>query len=168
MRMRAVLSILGRLVVLVLLVAFALPVVTSPAQAQTGSRKVFQISMVSYMFTPSLITVNRGDTVVLQFSNDDPDRRNHSIASRLFMRIEPKATGAVLPMRASPAASSGRKPSPISIAPEIATGVPKPAAPSMNAPKLNAIRSAWMRRSSLSPAIVRFTISNWPVRTVTS
>lgn len=93
MRMRALLGILGRLVVLVLLVALALPVVTSPAQAQIGSRKVFQISMVSYMFTPSLITVNRGDTVVLQFSNDDPDRRNHSIASRLFMRIEPKASG---------------------------------------------------------------------------
>jgi len=93
MSMRAVLGVLGGLVILMLLVALVLPVVTSPAQAQTGSRKVFQISMVSYMFTPSLITVNRGDTVVLQFSNDDPDRRNHSIASRLFMRVEPKAAG---------------------------------------------------------------------------
>ena len=41
----------------------------------------------------------------------------------------PKATGAVLPISARPAACSGRKPRPISIAAEIATGVPKPAAP---------------------------------------
>ena len=54
---------------------------------------------------------------------------------------EPKATGAVLPMSASLAASSGLKPSPISRAPEIATGAPKPAAPSMKAPNENAIRS---------------------------
>jgi hypothetical protein len=80
----------------------------------------------------------------------------------------PKATGAVLPMSARPAASRGRKPRPMSMAPEIATGVPKPAAPSMNAPKLKAMSRAWMRRSSPSPAIVRFTTSNWPVVTVTS
>lgn len=49
--------------------------------------------MTSYAFTPALITVNRGDTVVLQVSNDDAERRNHSIAARLFMQVEPKATG---------------------------------------------------------------------------
>ena len=43
---------------------------------------------------------------------------------------------------------------PISIAAEIATGVPKPAAPSMNAPKLKAMRSACTRRSSARPATV--------------
>jgi plastocyanin len=79
---------------LLLLAALILPVVTTPVRAQqTGQRKVFQISAVSYKFTPSLITVNQGDTVVLQFSNDDQDRRNHSIAARLFMRIEATATG---------------------------------------------------------------------------
>ena len=54
----------------------------------------------------------------------------------------PNATGAVLPMRASFAASSGLNPKPMSIAPEIATGAPKPAQPSMNAPKQNAMSSA--------------------------
>ena len=57
------------------------------------------------------------------------------------MPSAPKATGAVLPMSASFAASNGRKPRPIISAPLIATGVPNPAAPSMNAPKLKAINS---------------------------
>ena len=87
MRMRVVLA------ALVLAAVLVLPVLTAPAQAQSGARRVFQISMVSFKFTPSLITVNRGDTVVLQFTNEDPDSRNHSIASRLFMQIEPKASG---------------------------------------------------------------------------
>ena len=80
----------------------------------------------------------------------------------------PNATGAVLPINDSPAAGSGLNPRPISIAAEIATGVPKPAAPSMNAPKLKAISSAWMRRSSASPAIECLTISKVPVTTVMS
>jgi hypothetical protein len=48
----------------------------------------------------------------------------------------PNATGAVLAISASPAASNGRNPAPIISAAEMATGVPKPAAPSRNAPKL--------------------------------
>ncbi len=78
---------------LLLLAALILPVLTAPVHAQTGPRKVIQITAVSYKFTPALITVNQGDTVVLQFSNDDPDRRNHSIAARLFTRIEATPTG---------------------------------------------------------------------------
>src|SRR3989337_3555099 len=81
------------LTALLLFASLIVPVVTAPAQAQTGGRKVIQVSMVSYKFTPSLITVNQGDTVVLQFSNDDPDRRFHSIAMRLFTRIQVTATG---------------------------------------------------------------------------
>src|SRR4051812_30503953 len=54
----------------------------------------------------------------------------------------PKATGEVLASSANPAAYSGEKPSPIISAAEMATGVPKPAAPSMNVPKENAISSA--------------------------
>lgn len=57
------------------------PSFTAPAAAQ-GSTKVIRISMVSFQFTPSLITVNQGDTVVLQLVNEDPDRRNHSFAAR--------------------------------------------------------------------------------------
>ena len=80
----------------------------------------------------------------------------------------PYATGAVLPMRARPAAGRGLKPRPMSIAAEIATGVPNPAAPSMNAPNANAMSSTWMRRSPARPAIVSFTTSNFPVLTVMS
>jgi hypothetical protein len=80
----------------------------------------------------------------------------------------PKATGAVFPMRARPAAASGLKPSPMSIAAEMATGVPKPAAPSMKAPKAKPMSSTWMRRSAAIPAMVSFTTSNFPVLTVMS
>ncbi len=80
----------------------------------------------------------------------------------------PNATGAVLPTRARPAAGSGRKPRPISMAAEMATGVPNPAAPSMNAPKLKAISNNCSRRSLARCAIESLRISNWPVSTVMS
>jgi len=48
-------------------------------------------------------------------------------------------------------------------APAIATGAPKPAAPSMNAPKQNATISSCRRRSAVMPATDSFMISNWPV-----
>ena len=50
---------------------------------------------------------------------------------------------------------------------EIATGAPNPAAPSRNAPKLNAMSSAWSRRSSVSEAMDCLITSNCPVPTVT-
>ena len=80
----------------------------------------------------------------------------------------PNATGAVLPISDSPAAGNGRKPSPISMAAQIATGVPNPAEPSRKAPKQNAINRTWMRRSDAIPAIESLTSSNWPVLTVRS
>jgi hypothetical protein len=43
----------------------------------------------------------------------------------------------------------------MSIAPQIATGVPKPEAPSMKAPKLKPISSSWIRRSAARSAMVR-------------
>ena len=45
--------------------------------------------------------------------------------------MAPKATGAVLAMSAMPAPHSGVKPSPTNMAAAMATGVPKPAVPSM-------------------------------------
>jgi hypothetical protein len=80
----------------------------------------------------------------------------------------PYATGAVLPMSARPAAGSGLNPRPMSMAALMATGVPNPAAPSMNAPNENPMSSTWMRRSEARPAMVSFTTSNFPVRTVMS
>ncbi len=54
------------------------------------------------------------------------------------MPSDPNATGAVLAMSASAAAMIGSKPSPASIDAVIATGAPKPAMPSMSAPKQKA------------------------------
>src|SRR5450432_900021 len=51
----------------------------------------------------------------------------------------PNATGDVLAINARPAAYKGEKPRPIISAALMATGVPKPAAPSMNVPKEKAI-----------------------------
>ena len=65
----------------------------------------------------------------------------------------PKATGAVLAIRQRPAAESGEKPSPISMAAVTATGVPKPAAPSKKAPKQKAMNRTCIRRSSEMPRI---------------
>ncbi|MNL35303.1 hypothetical protein D3C87_1573280 [compost metagenome] len=65
------------------------------------------------------------------------------------MPSAPKATGAVLAISARPEAANGEKPRPIRIAPVTATGVPKPAAPSKNAPKQKAISSNCRRRSSV-------------------
>ena len=48
----------------------------------------------------------------------------------------------------------------------MATGVPKPAAPSTKLPKENAINSACILRSGEIAATECFTISNCPVRTV--
>ncbi len=85
---------------------------------------------------------------------------------RIGVPMAPKATGAVLAMSVRDAASFGAKPSPISSAAEMATGVPNPAAPSMKAPNENAMSSAWMRRSEERRAIARFTVSKVPDSTV--
>ena len=55
------------------------------------------------------------------------------------MAIEPNATGAVLPISDSATAFSGWKPSASSITEVMATGVPKPARPSISAPKEKAM-----------------------------
>jgi hypothetical protein len=78
----------------------------------------------------------------------------------------PNATGAVLAISARPDAYSGGKPAPIMSAAEIATGVPNPAAPSMNAPKLNAMSIACTRRSGDSAITECLIFSNSPVSTV--
>jgi hypothetical protein len=67
----------------------------------------------------------------------------------------PNATGAVFAINDSADASSGGKPSPISIAPVTATGVPNPAAPSKKAPNANAMSSSCSRRSAVIPAMAR-------------
>ena len=79
--------------------------------------------------------------------------------------IAPQATGEVFAIRLRAAAWNGRNPRPIMNAPAIATGAPKPAAPSMNAPKQKATSRTCNRRSAVIPATDCFMISNWPVNT---
>ena len=78
----------------------------------------------------------------------------------------PKATGAVLAMSERPAAASGEKPRPIRIAPVTATGVPKPEAPSKNAPNAKAISSSCSRRSGVMSPIDCCMMANQPRSTV--
>ena len=80
--------------------------------------------------------------------------------------IAPNATGAVLATSASAAAFSGLKPSAISITDVTATGVPKPASASSNAPNENAMMMAWIRWSSLTWQNERRSTSKCPVSTV--
>ena len=85
---------------------------------------------------------------------------------RIGVAIAPKATGAVLATSASAAAFIGLKPSAINITEVTATGVPKPASASSSAPNENAIRTAWMRWSSLTRLNERRSTSKCPVSTV--
>ncbi len=72
------------------------------------------------------------------------------------MAIAPKATGAVSATSATAAARTGLIPSPTSMIPQIATGVPKPASASSSAPKQNAITTTCTRRSSEMALNARF------------
>ena len=81
--------------------------------------------------------------------------------------IDPNATGAVFASKQTLAAKNGGKPRPASMAAAIATGVPKPAAPSMNAPKAKAINRACMLRLLVTLPSESLMMSNLPVSTVT-
>lgn len=83
----------GMLIAAVLALVLAIPA-GLPVRAQ-GNRKVIQITVVSYKFTPDLFTVNQGDTVVIQLSNEDPDKRNHSLAARWLVGKQVTVRGQV-------------------------------------------------------------------------
>jgi len=72
-----------------------------------------------------------------------------SAATIMGIPIAPNATGAVLASRQILAAYMGTKPKPTSIAVVMATGVPKPAVPSIKAPKAKAIKIACNLLSSV-------------------
>ena len=82
------------------------------------------------------------------------------------MPIDPNATGAVLASSASTAALIGSNPRLARIAAEMATGAPKPAMPSMRAPKQNATSNAWTRRSPVSRVSDRRITSKSPLAIV--
>ena len=86
-------------------------------------------------------------------------------ATRIGMPIAPKATGAVLTIRHRPAAYSGLNPRPTSSAAVIATGAPKPAAPSRKAPNEKPTISICRRWSGVIDRIDERMMSNCPVFT---
>lgn len=77
--------------------------------------------------------------------------------------IAPNATGAVSATSATAAARIGDSPMPISITPQIATGVPNPASASSSAPKQKAITTTCTRMSSETAAKHRFSTAKCPV-----
>ena len=77
--------------------------------------------------------------------------------------IAPNATGAVSATKARAAALTGLIPMPISITPQIATGVPKPASASSSAPKQNAITTTCTLTSSEISLNARRSTAKCPV-----
>ena len=80
--------------------------------------------------------------------------------------IAPNATGAVSAISATATALIGRKPRPTNITPQIATGVPKPARASSNAPKQKAIMTTCTRWSLDTELNARRKTAKSPVSTV--
>jgi len=71
---------------------FGASLVTS---AQTPATRVIKVSMVSFKYDPSVITMNVGDRVTLQTTNDDKDHpgRAHSIGSQFWSTVDYTVSG---------------------------------------------------------------------------
>ena len=132
------------------------------AGATSMARRHPAITTMRYAGMKSEIIAQRRPTIALSASTGKPVMLASVVTG---MPIDPNATGAVLASRQMPAAKNGLKPSPASIAPETATGAPKPAAPSMKAPKEKAMNIACRRRSFDSPPTESLMTSNLPVST---
>jgi len=63
--------------------------------AQTAPTRTIKVSMVSFRYEPSVITMNVGDRVSLQITNDDKAHpgRAHSFASPFFQSLDYTVTG---------------------------------------------------------------------------
>lgn len=63
--------------------------------AQTPPTRTIKVSMVSFKYDPSIITMNVGDRVTLQVTNDDKAHpgRAHTIASPFFQSLDYTVSG---------------------------------------------------------------------------
>ncbi|HEV2281266.1 MAG TPA: cupredoxin domain-containing protein [bacterium] len=63
--------------------------------AQTPPARTINISMVSFKYDPSVVTMNVGDRITLRVTNDDKTHpgRVHSIASPFFQSLNYTVTG---------------------------------------------------------------------------
>ena len=62
---------------------------TSPAQ----TRREIRVAMSSFKFEPSILSVNEGDTVVLQIDNIDDKQRPHAVNSPYLSQVDFTVTG---------------------------------------------------------------------------
>ena len=83
--------------------------------------------------------------------------------TRIGVPAEPKETGVLWISIPATTAASGGKPRPTRSGTATAAGVPKPEEPSMNAPKSQAIRITWMRRSGVMPVKPRRITASAPL-----
>src|SRR5882762_8158048 len=105
--------------------------------AGNTSKVSLQLTMVLTSQKGTMIAVN-GRMRPIMALRSDSGRAVTAASVCTGVPMAPQATGAVFAIRFNAAAWKGLKPSPIMNAPAIATGAPKPAAPSMNAPKQKA------------------------------
>ena len=140
------------------------PMTTSGTRTSQVLRQPARVATSQNGITRERIGKIRPDVALRAWTSSSVTR----LSVRIGMPMPPQATGAVLAIRQSNAAWNGWNPNPTRNAAEIATGAPKPAAPSMSAPKQNATRTAWSRRSADSRATEVFITSNCPVATVMS
>ncbi|HYM69995.1 MAG TPA: cupredoxin domain-containing protein [bacterium] len=58
--------------------------------AQTPPTRVIKVSMASFKYDPSVITMHVGDRITLQITNDDKDHpgRAHSIGSQFWSTVD--------------------------------------------------------------------------------
>ena len=84
-----------RLAVATFLAVVVLLGVSLVTSAQTAPARTITVTMVSYKYTPSVITMNVGDRVTLRVSNEDKEHpgRAHSIASPFFQNLNYAVTG---------------------------------------------------------------------------
>jgi plastocyanin len=63
--------------------------------AQTPLTRTIKVSMVSFKYDPGVITMNVGDRITLQITNDDKAHpgRAHSVASPFFQSLNYTVTG---------------------------------------------------------------------------
>jgi plastocyanin len=76
-------------------VALLLGASLATTSAQTPPTRVIKISMVSFKYDPSVLTMNVGDRVTLQITNDDKDHpgRAHSVGSPFWETVDYTVTG---------------------------------------------------------------------------
>ena len=119
------------------------------------------MTMISGVATTISASWSTTTTAVWEASNPVTEA-----AVMVGMPMEPKAVGVALATRHTRAAWMGLKPRPHRMPAGIATAVPKPAIPSMNPPKPQAMMSTSTRLSQVTAVSIRLMVSIAPVRTV--